>query len=138
MVRQWVMGALFHRSRPTERLIFANLIKGQDLHRLWAACGQGAGFIKHQGIELASLPQCIGIAYQHTQFSRPADIGVASPRAHGQAMINTVVAITNVYPHGGYGPKKYQRVALINATTTAGTNIAEMRSASWPISGLLL
>lgn len=84
--------------------MFANLIKGQDLYHLWAACGQGAGFIKHQGVKLAGLLQCISIGVPAHRIQPPGrtpamiDIGVASPRAYGQAMINTVVAITNVYP----------------------------------------
>jgi len=55
--------------------------------------------------------------------------GVASPREQGQAMISTATAETR--PAVAF-PSKSHQPANVNAATTrtAGTNTAEMRSAS--------
>src|SRR5690606_28475609 len=51
------------------------------------------------------------------------DVGVASPIAHGQAMISTATALTNAKVSAGSGPKINQ-TRKVNAATpiTAGTN----------------
>src|SRR3546814_10286236 len=58
------------------------------------------------------------------------DIGVASPSAHGQAMISTDTALSTAYVHDGSGPNRPQtsRVATA-AASTARTNQNETLSA---------
>ncbi len=50
------------------------------------------------------------------------DIGVASPKAHGQAMIRTATALTRANAIAGAGPKIDQAIKVTAAAaTTAGT-----------------
>ncbi len=59
------------------------------------------------------------------------DIGVASPSAHGQAMISTLTAATSPNANRGSGPQIDQAAKAISATRmTAGTNQPETWSAS--------
>ena len=59
------------------------------------------------------------------------DIGVARPRAHGQAMIRTATAFTRANAMAGSGPKMDQTINVtIAMTITAGTNQEETRSTS--------
>ena len=59
------------------------------------------------------------------------DIGVASPSAHGHAMIKTATALTTANAARGSGPTVAQTIADTIATrTTAGTNQAATMSAS--------
>ena len=55
-------------------------------------------------------------------------IGVASPSAHGQAMINTATAAANAVPTAAPTASHTPRVAAAS-TITIGTNTAETRSA---------
>ncbi len=55
-------------------------------------------------------------------------VGVASPRAHGQAMISTATAAVNSAPVGAPVPSQNPSVATARAMTM-GTNTAEIRSA---------
>ena len=49
-------------------------------------------------------------------------VGVASPRAHGQAIISTATAVSTAYAYVGSGPATYQRTKTDAATaSTAGT-----------------
>ncbi|MNG89578.1 hypothetical protein D3C79_484480 [compost metagenome] len=73
--RQWVAGTLFQRGGPTQRLLLADLIEGDDLHHARLAFGQGSGFIKHQRIQGAGLLQRIGVAHQHAELGRAANAG---------------------------------------------------------------
>ncbi len=58
-------------------------------------------------------------------------IGVASPSAHGQAMISTATAFTNAYAKRGCGPQmSHARNVSPEAAITAGTNTPATRSAS--------
>src|SRR2546425_665164 len=58
------------------------------------------------------------------------DIGVARPRAHGQAIISTATATTKPCARRGSGPNNAQaKNARSAATTTAGTKYAETLSA---------
>ncbi len=58
------------------------------------------------------------------------DIGVASPSAHGQAMIKTATALTRAYAIRGSGPKRLQQMKVMTATkTTSGTKYPETTSA---------
>src|SRR5215469_5549235 len=58
------------------------------------------------------------------------DIGVARPRAQGQAMMRTDTAATKAYARRGSGPTLPQtRAATTAAAMTAGTNQAETWSA---------
>ena len=58
------------------------------------------------------------------------DMGVAKPRAHGQATINTATAATKAKENRGSGPKVIQPAKAIAATPiTSGTNQAETSSA---------
>ena len=60
------------------------------------------------------------------------DIGVASPKAHGQAMISTAIALTIACDSGGAGPNRLQTMKEAKETrTTEGTNQAETLSASF-------
>src|SRR5579872_934070 len=55
----------------------------------------------------------------------PTDMatGVASPKAQGQAMINTATALTIAKTSEGEGPSKAQSTnAITDTNTTAGTN----------------
>ena len=64
-------------------------------------------------------------------------MGVASPSAQGQAIINTVVAETIANATAGSGPKFNQTNALTTATIiTTGTKNPEITSARRPIGGL--
>ena len=64
-------------------------------------------------------------------------VGVASPRAHGQAMINTATAAVNA--RTGSSPTARVTTSVPSASvSTTGTNTAEMRSArrctgAWPL-----
>ena len=53
------------------------------------------------------------------------DIGVASPRAHGHAMMRTATALTMAKAKRGSGPNHAQTANVIAATaSTAGNKIA--------------
>ncbi len=59
------------------------------------------------------------------------DRGVASPSAHGQAMISTATADTSASVNAGGGPRMNHTVKVTTAVAmTAGTNQAEVASAS--------
>src|SRR5437868_1150397 len=59
------------------------------------------------------------------------EIGVASPKAQGHAMINTATALTSAYARRGSGPRIHQVTKVSNAITmTAGTNQAATLSAN--------
>ena len=50
------------------------------------------------------------------------DIGVANPKAHGQAIINTAMAFTKPKTNLGSGPKIHQaKNVIIEIKTTMGT-----------------
>ena len=52
------------------------------------------------------------------------DMGVASPRAHGQAMISTATALTMAWESFGSGPSHIQRMKVMTETAnTVGTKI---------------
>ena len=54
------------------------------------------------------------------------DIGVASPSAHGHAMISTATAFTSACAMRGSGPNSAHTTNVTTATsTTAGTKYAE-------------
>ena len=58
------------------------------------------------------------------------DIGVASPRAHGQAMISTATALSSARVRLGCGPNMLQTAKVRAAMAmTAGTNSADTESA---------
>ena len=58
------------------------------------------------------------------------DIGVAKPKAQGQAIIRTAIALTNAYTYAGSGPQMAQMAKVItDIITTAGTNHADILSA---------
>ena len=58
------------------------------------------------------------------------DIGVASPSAHGQAIISTATALTIAWAKRGSGPTNHQMKNVITAMPmTAGTNHAATLSA---------
>ena len=60
------------------------------------------------------------------------DIGVASPSAHGQAMIRTATALVTAAGRRGSGPSQIQnRNVTIETVTMAGTKTADTRSASF-------
>ena len=64
------------------------------------------------------------------------DIGVAKPKAHGQAIISTVVAETMAKAMAGSGPKLSHASALnTEVIITTGTKKAEITSAKRPIGG---
>ena len=51
------------------------------------------------------------------------DIGVASPSAHGQAMMSTETADTNAYDNAGLGPQTdHATKASAAIAITVGTN----------------
>ena len=57
------------------------------------------------------------------------EVGVASPIAHGQAMIITATAFTSANPSAGAGPNTIQTMKVISAAViTAGTNHIVTRS----------
>ena len=57
------------------------------------------------------------------------DIGVASPRAQGQATISVLTATSNAFASRGSGPTNAQTIAATTATAmTAGTNHADTLS----------
>ena len=59
------------------------------------------------------------------------DIGVASPRAQGQAMIRTATALTRANPIAGGGPRiDHTTKVAIAMRMTDGTNQAEIVSTS--------
>ena len=58
------------------------------------------------------------------------DIGVARPRAQGQAMISTATALSSATVRLGPGPASNQTTKVTAATAiTAGTNTADTASA---------
>ena len=63
------------------------------------ALGQRAGLVDHERVDLLQALERLGVPDQHAGLApRPTptmiDIGVASPSAHGQAMISTATAAT--------------------------------------------
>ncbi len=59
------------------------------------------------------------------------EVGVASPRAHGQAMIRTVIALTSARLNAGSGPKTSQTTNVKTAiASTTGTKTPVTASAS--------
>ncbi|CFE03918.1 Uncharacterised protein [Bordetella pertussis] len=59
------------------------------------------------------------------------EVGVASPMAHGQAMMSTATALTSAKVSAGSGPNTNQMAKVARATAmTAGTNHMVMRSTS--------
>ena len=57
------------------------------------------------------------------------DIGVARPRAQGQAMISTATAFSSATVRPGSGPRSNQTTKVIAAMAiTAGTNTADTAS----------
>jgi hypothetical protein len=50
------------------------------------------------------------------------DIGVASPSAHGQAMMSTATALTNAKTTRGSGPIESQTMQVISEITTTADN----------------
>ena len=59
------------------------------------------------------------------------EVGVASPIAHGQAMISTATALTSAKPSAGVGPNTIQMAKVMSAAViTAGTNHIVTRSTS--------
>ena len=50
------------------------------------------------------------------------DIGVARPRAHGQAMMSTATAATTACASRGSGPTSHQTTAVTSATVPVGSN----------------
>src|SRR5450759_1245884 len=66
------------------------------------------------------------------------DMGVARPRAQGQAMINTDTAAISAWANLGSGPKKYQTTNATRAMAiTAGTKYPDTTSASFWIGARL-
>ena len=60
------------------------------------------------------------------------DIGVANPRAQGQAIINTAMAFTSAYTYAGSGPQIVQTAKVITEMmTTTGTKYPETVSANF-------
>ena len=58
-------------------------------------------------------------------------IGVASPSAHGHAMISTATAFTKACASRGSGPKKLQAAKVrMEIAITTGTNQPDTRSAN--------
>ncbi len=62
------------------------------------------------------------------------EIGVARPRAQGQAMISTVVAVTSMWMTRGSAPKLNHAKAVSTAMIiTAGTKMLDTLSANSPM-----
>ena len=60
------------------------------------------------------------------------DIGVASPSAHGQAMISTATALTSAWANVGSGPNRAQTTNVTTETAmTVGTKYPDTMSASF-------
>src|SRR5690242_7565161 len=58
------------------------------------------------------------------------EIGVASPSAHGHAMMSTATALTSAYANLGSGPISHQAIKVMTEIAiTEGTNQADTRSA---------
>ena len=67
------------------------------------------------------------------------DIGVASPKAHGQAMTSTARAFTKALKNLGSAPKIHHKTKVrTDMKTTTGTNTLETLSVSFCIGALLL
>ena len=65
-------------------------------------------------------------------------VGVASPSAHGQAMMSTATAASSACASRGAGPRSNHRTNAASATVmTTGTNTAAMRSARRATAALL-
>ena len=102
--------------------------------------GQGAGLVEDHGGDAAGPLQHLDALDEHAQLGpRPVPtmiaVGVASPSAHGQAMISTATAATR--PACGSSASSVQpaKVARAMAITT-GTNTPATRSARrwmWPL-----
>ncbi|MNI98037.1 hypothetical protein D3C73_1568030 [compost metagenome] len=58
------------------------------------------------------------------------EVGVARPRAHGQAITSTAIAFSSASANCPGAPQRYQTVKVSAAiATTIGTNIPEITSA---------
>ena len=73
------------------------------------AFGQRAGLVHHERVDLSSVSRASAFLISTPACApRPMptmiDIGVASPSAHGQAMISTATAFTSACAKRGSGP----------------------------------
>ena len=59
-------------------------------------------------------------------------VGVAKPKAQGQAMMRTVIKMVNAFMPVGCGPTKYQmKAAKLAIAITIGTKTLEILSANF-------
>ena len=83
----------FETGCQTQKLVFTHSRKGQYRSQAGFPLREGAGLIDDQRIDLFQHFQCFRVLHQHArQRPRPLptiiDIGVASPNAHGQAIMS--------------------------------------------------
>ena len=93
---------------------------GEDVRHLRFAAGQGAGLVENDRPEavgvLQALPPLIRMP-----FSAPSPVptmtavGVASPRAHGQAMTRTETKLSSARLKTGSGTRNYQTAKVTRA-----------------------
>ena len=89
------------RRQPQQRRSRPASAGSTDRLQLRPSLGQGAGLVHDQRVDLAQRLDRLGGLEQHAGLTRRdrcatmIDIGVARPRAHGQAMISTATALTS-------------------------------------------
>ena len=86
---------------------------------------QRAGLVEDQRVDFFESLEGLGVLHQHAGSApRPVptmiDIGVASPSAHGQAMIRTATALTSAWASRGSGPMIAQVMNVTTATSIDG------------------
>ena len=100
------------------------------------AARDAAGLVEHHGADATRLFQRLALVTS-TPLVAPkpsetvTDSGVASPSAHGQAMISTLTAVTSACASCGAGPSDTQMANVQMAMIiTAGTKYRAILSAS--------
>ena len=95
---KWVFAPLFKGCSQEEELFIINTFSRSNHTQPRAALGESAGLVHDQRVHVAQNLDRFGVPEQHaggraTAAPTMIDMGVARPRAHGQAMISTATAL---------------------------------------------
>ena len=92
-----VLGGVLERAGESQAPRRGGAVGGDDVDERHPAGGDGAGLVEHDRVDLAGRLEHLGPLMRMPSWApRPVPtisaVGVASPRAHGQAMISTATA----------------------------------------------
>src|SRR5215813_13145797 len=105
-----MLAAELEAGGEAQQFILPDIAGRRDAHKARPALGQGAGLVDDEGIDFSINSRASAfLTRTPTCAPRPVptmiDIGVARPRAQGQAMMSTATALTSAKPMAGAGPK---------------------------------